>query len=324
MKTALTGIKPTGTFHLGNYLGSVKEAINLANSGYNCYYFIANYHALTAVKNADELKEHTYHILASWLALTGSRTNITIYLQSDISEIFELYWILNCFTSKGLMDRAHSFKDAVSKGHTSINMGLYSYPVLMAADILCFDADFVPVGKDQKQHIEIARDIASQFNNNFKNECLKLPEPLINEKTMTVPGLDGQKMSKSKNNIIPVFAEEKVLKKIINSVVTNSASLEDKKDPNTCTIFSLYKLFASTKEQEVLKQKYLAGGMGWGFAKTTLYEKIVDYFKIPRTEYAKIIKDKAYLDAVLLKGKQKAKAKAALTLDRVRKQIGIN
>jgi len=195
-KRALTGVKPTGTFHIGNYLGAVRPALELADSGYECFYFIANYHSLTTLNDKKQMEELTYHHTASWLALGAQEKSITLYLQSDIPQIFEMAWVLSCFTTKGLLERAHAYKDAVARGDKVINHGLFSYPVLMAADIVTFDTNFVPVGKDQKQHVEIARDIAGAFNKVF-GSVLQLPQPLITEEVMTVPGIDGQKMSKN-------------------------------------------------------------------------------------------------------------------------------
>jgi len=321
-KVALTGIKPTGSFHLGNYLSAVRSAIALSSkNNYTCYYFIANYHALTAEKNPALLEEQTYHILASWLAFMHDKKNVFIYLQSDISEIFELYWILTCYTHKGLMDRAHSYKDALSKDIKNINIGLYTYPVLMAADILCFDTDYVPVGKDQKQHLEIARDIATTFNTTYKKDIFKIPEPIINESTSLIIGIDGQKMSKSKNNIIPLFVEENKLRKIINKIVTDSKAIEDSKDPNTCNIFSIYKYFASSTEINDLKEKYLSGGMPWSYAKDLLFEVLINNFKKERESYFKLIADKAYLNTVLKTNKEIVKQKASLVLKRVKENL---
>jgi len=320
-KIALTGIKPTGSFHIGNYLSAVRSALILAESDYTCYYFIANYHALTVEKNPNLLKEQTYHILASWLAFMNDKKNVYIYLQSDISEIFELYWILTCYTHKGLMDRAHSYKDAITKDIKNINIGLYTYPILMAADILCFDTDYVPVGKDQKQHLEIARDIASSFNTIYKKDIFKIPEPIINESTALISGIDGQKMSKSKNNIIPLFVEDNKLKKIINKIVTDSKTVNEIKDPNTCNIFSIYKYFASSSEIKDLKDKYLSGNMPWSYAKDLLFEKLIVYFKKERELYFKLISDKSYLDSFLKLNKEKAKLQANIVLTRIKKNL---
>lgn len=321
-KIALTGIKPTGSFHLGNYLSAVKSALDLAtNNNYTCYYFIANYHALTAEKDPNILREQTYHILASWLAFMQDKKNVHIYLQSDISEIFELYWILSSFTNKGLMDRAHSYKDAIGKELKNINMGLYTYPILMTADILCFDTDLVPVGKDQKQHLEIARDIANFFNTTYSKDIFKLPEPIINEQTALINGTDGQKMSKSKNNIIPLFVEDTKLRKIINKIVTDSKTVEEPKDPNTCNIFSIYKYFAKNYEIKDLEAKYLNGGMPWSYAKDLLYNVLIDNFKTERDIYFKIIEDKAYLNNVLKTNKEIVKEKASQVLKRVKESL---
>ncbi len=322
-KRALTGIKPTGILHIGNYLGSIRPAFKLASSGYDAFYFIANYHAITTLHNKQELEKLTYEHTAAWLAFGAQEQNITLYLQSDIPEIFELAWILSCFSTKGLLERAHAYKDAVARGDKVINHGLFSYPVLMAADIICFDADFVPVGKDQKQHVEIARDIAGTFNNTFGKPVLKQPQPLIQDDVMVVPGLDGQKMSKSYNNVIPVFASPDEIRKLTARIKTDSSSVEAPKDPDKCTIYNLYKLFATEADAQALKQKYLAGGMSWKEAKDLLAEALIKQFEKPRQRYNEIIKDTDGIKAVLKQNAQKARVVAEATLTRVRNVVGI-
>jgi tryptophanyl-tRNA synthetase len=317
-KRILTGIKPTGTLHLGNYLASIKPSLELAKDN-EAFYFVANYHAITTLHDKNTLEESTYHVLAAWI--TFLEDNASIYLQSHVPEIFELSWVLSCFTSKGLLDRAHAYKDALSKNKT-LNNGVYTYPVLMAADILSFRTDFVPVGKDQKQHVEIARDIAGAFNNTFGN-ILKLPEPLINQNTMVVPGIDGEKMSKSYGNIIPIFEEEDKLIKIIKKIKTDSLKIEDKKDPKNCTIFNLYKNFATDDEINSLRNKYINGGMGWGEAKEILAHKLIDYFKPYRKKYLEILNDKSYINERLNKDLNKVRSIASDVLSKIRKEIGI-
>lgn len=317
-KRILTGIKPTGTLHLGNYLASIKPSLELAKDN-EAFYFVANYHAITTLHDKNTLEESTYHVLAAWI--TFLEDNASIYLQSHVPEIFELSWVLSCFTSKGLLDRAHAYKDALSKNKT-LNNGVYTYPVLMAADILSFRTDFVPVGKDQKQHVEIARDIAGTFNNTFGN-ILKLPEPLINQNTMVVPGIDGEKMSKSYGNIIPIFEEEDKLIKIIKKIKTDSLKIEDKKDPKNCTIFNLYKNFATDDEINSLRNKYINGGMGWGEAKEILAHKLIDYFKPYRKKYLEILNDKSYINERLNKDLNKVRSIASDVLSKIRKEIGI-
>jgi len=276
-KVALTGIKPTGTPHIGNYIGAIKPALKLAETC-EARYFIADYHALNAIKDAELLKEQTYKIAAAWLACGLDPDKVLIYRQSQVPETFELMTMLLAFTPKGLMNRAHAYKAIIQKNREDgndvddgVNMGLFTYPVLMAADILLFDTDYVPVGNDQFQHIEMAVDIAESFNFIYKCNGFKLPAPLATEDTKTVIGLDGRKMSKSYNNIIPLFASEKELKKLIMRIVTNSQSVEESKDPDKCNIFALYRCFASDEQIKTLRQKYLAGGMGWGTSKNRTF-----------------------------------------------------
>lgn len=321
-KRALTGIKPTGTFHIGNYLGSLRPALELADAGYQTFYFIANYHAITTLHNAKELERLSYEHTASWLAFGSEQKRVLLYLQSDVPEIFELSWILSCFATKGLLERAHAYKDAVARGDKVINHGLFSYPVLMASDIVAFDTDYVPVGKDQKQHVEIARDIAQAFNNTF-GSVLKLPEPLIKETVMTVPGIDGQKMSKSYNNIIPIFADESEIRKIVARIKTDSSKVEESKDPDKCIIYNIYKLIANEQETVTLRKRYIDGGLSWKEAKDALADKILEHFSEARKDYTKIISDKAYINSVLKNNAEKARAVAQTTLKRVRKALGI-
>lgn len=321
-KRALTGVKPTGTFHIGNYLGAVRPALELADSGYECFYFIANYHSLTTLNDKKQMEELTYQHTASWLALGSQEKKITLYLQSDIPQVFELTWVLSCFTTKGLLERAHAYKDAVARGDKVINHGLFSYPVLMAADIVTFDANFVPVGKDQKQHVEIARDIAGAFNNAF-GSVLQLPEPLIREEVMTVPGIDGQKMSKSYNNIIPVFATPDEIRKIIARVKTDSSKVEDPKDPDACIIYNIYKLLAPSDKVKAFRKRFTDGGLSWKEAKDTLAEMIIDHFAPARARYNDLMNDKTEIQKILKANAEKARIVASATLSRVRKAIGI-
>jgi tryptophanyl-tRNA synthetase len=321
-KRALTGVKPTGTFHIGNYLGAVRPALELADKGYECFYFIANYHSLTTLNDKKQMEELTYHHTASWLALGSQEKKITLYLQSDIPQVFELAWVLSCFTTKGLLERAHAYKDAVARGDKVINHGLFSYPVLMAADIVTFDTNFVPVGKDQKQHVEIARDIAGAFNQAF-GAVLQLPEPLIREEVMTVPGIDGQKMSKSYNNIIPVFATPDEIRKIIARVKTDSSKVEDPKDPDACLIYNIYKLLAPSDKVSAFRKRFLDGGLSWKEAKDTLADLIIDHFAPARARYNDLMNDKAEIQKILKTNAEKARTIASATLARVRKAIGI-
>jgi tryptophanyl-tRNA synthetase len=326
---ALTGIKPTGEPHVGNWLGAIKPALALA-SAYETFYFIADYHALNAMYDAEVLRRNTLSIAATYLAFGLDPQRSIFYRQSDVPEVFELAWILACFTQKGLMNRAHSYKDSVAKNveagrdpDQSINMGLYSYPILMAADILMFSANVVPVGADQKQHVEIARDIAERINHNYKTELFVLPEPRIDDHVKTIVGLDGRKMSKSYDNTIPLFLDEKPLLKRINQIVTNSQAPEEPKDPDLSSVFNLHKLLLSDDEESQARSRYQAGGMGWGQAKKDYFETLNAHLKGPREEYRRWMADPAALQAVLAQGRDKARAKASVFLDKVRSTIGI-
>ncbi|MCP4149103.1 MAG: tryptophan--tRNA ligase [bacterium] len=328
-KIVLTGIKPTGMAHLGNYLGCIKPALKLADS-FEARYFIADYHSLNSVKDAQTLKEYIYDVAAVWLACGLDPEKVLIYKQSAVSETFELTTIINAFTSKGLMNRAHAYKAQVDinreKGKPedhNINMGLFTYPILMAADILLFDAELVPVGKDQKQHIEMAADIAEAVNRNYKEELLTIPEPFIDESTMVINGLDGRKMSKSYDNTIPLFCSEKKLKKLCNKIVTNSQGIEEPKDPETCNVFTLYKLFATEEQQKALADRYRAGGMGWGDAKKELFTVLNDCIKPMRERYDALIEDKSYIDRVLADGAERARKLAGEKMDKLRHTIGV-
>ncbi len=326
---ALTGIKPTGEPHLGNWLGAIKPALALAGD-YETFYFIADYHALTAIHNAEELRLNSLAIAATYLAFGLNPAQSFFYRQSDIPEIFELAWILSCFTAKGLMNRAHSYKDAVAKNldqakdpDFNINMGRFGYPVLMAADILIFQADVVPVGMDQKQHVEIACDIAAHFNHTYQAKVFTLPEARIDTQVKTILGLDGQKMSKSYGNTLPLFMDEKSLRKRVNQVVTNSQSPEEPKQPDESTVFALHKLLLNPGEEAALRERYLAGGLGWGKAKQDLFESLNAQLQGPRAEYQRWMNDPESLNQVLAQGRDKARTRAADFLTRVRATIGI-
>ncbi|MCK5520885.1 MAG: tryptophan--tRNA ligase [Candidatus Marinimicrobia bacterium] len=328
-KISLTGIKPSGTPHIGNYFGAIKPALELVKT-YDARYFIADYHALNTVKDPKLLEDQTYDLAATWLACGLDPEQALLYRQSDIPETFELTTNLMAFTAKGMMNRAHAYKanialnqDAGKDQDLGINMGLYTYPVLMAADILLFDTNLVPVGKDQKQHVEMTADIAQSVNHVYKQELLVIPEPLISEETKIIKGLDGRKMSKSYNNVIPLFLPTKKFRKIIMKIVTNSQGVEEVKDPNNCSVFSFYKLFASDEQIKALKNRYLAGGMGWGHAKQELFEVMEAHFSPMREEYNKLIADRAFIDETLKKGAEKARIIAANTLNRLRKATGI-
>jgi tryptophanyl-tRNA synthetase len=326
---ALTGIKPTGEPHVGNWLGAIKPALALAET-YETYYFIADYHALNTMYDAESLRKHTLSIAATYLAFGLDPERSVFYRQSEIPEVFELAWILACFTGKGLMNRAHSYKDSLAKNieaqkdpDFNVNMGLYSYPILMAADILMFSAHVVPVGADQKQHVEIARDIAERINHNYKAPLFTLPEPRIEEQVKTIVGLDGRKMSKSYDNTIPLFLDEKPLQKRINQIVTNSQDPAEPKDPDQSHLFSLHRLLLSDAETQAVRAKWQAGGMGWGQAKKDYFETLNEHLKGPRAEYNRLMADPAGLHAILAKGRDKARATASAFLDRIRTTIGI-
>jgi len=327
----LTGIKPTGMPHLGNYLGAIRPALEMAREPHSdARFFIADYHSLNSVRDERILRSYSYQVAASWLAAGLNPAETLIYKQSDVPEIFELTTILMAFTAKGLMNRAHAYKAAVDANRKKnqsedyqINMGLYSYPVLMAADILLFDTDVVPVGKDQLQHVEMAQDIAKMINHNYKKELLKIPEPRTAPELMNVRGLDGRKMSKGYNNHIPMFLPEGRLRKLIMRIVTNSQSVEDAKDPDICPIYSLYQLFASPDEQTNLASRYRAGGMGWGEAKGILFEKINEALAPMRDIYDALMADTSKIDAILDEGANRARVVAGQTIRRLRGAIGV-
>ncbi|MDR0312980.1 MAG: tryptophan--tRNA ligase [Treponema sp.] len=329
-KISLTGIQPTGDLHIGNYFGAIKPALELAKE-YDARYFIADYHALNSVKDPKELNARIREIAAGWLAAGLDPEKVIFYRQSSIPEVFELTIQLMAFTSKGLMNRAHAYKAAVQENSekgddpdAGVNMGLFTYPVLMAADIILFDSDVVPVGKDQMQHIEMAQDIAQSVNANYGKQVLKVPQAAIQETVAVVPGLDGRKMSKSYNNTIPLFAPEKELRKTIMRVVTNSQGVEEPKDPDASQIFSFYKLFATAEEQAALAARYRAGGMGWGDAKNELFRVANRELSPMRERFEAFMSDPARLDRILEQGAEKARPIAAATVKRFRKAAGID
>ena len=327
-KISLTGIKPTGTPHLGNYLGAIRPALELAKD-YETIYFIADYHALTTVHDGDEMRENIRKVAATWIACGLDPEAGLFYKQSDIPEIFELSWALSCFTPKGFMNRAHAYKAKVEANRaagedldTNINMGLYCYPCLMDADILMFNADVVPVGKDQKQHVEFARDIAIRFNKQMKKDVFTVPEPFIQETTDVIPGLDGRKMSKSYDNTIEIFLDSKSLKKKLGKIVTNSLPLEAPKDPDTCNVFRLYKLFATAEETAALAETYRAGGMGWGYAKGELQKVLERTFGEAREKYNDLMAHPEQIDEILHAGAEKARPVARAHLEQIREVLG--
>ena len=325
---ALTGIKPTGQPHIGNYLGMIKPALELAED-YQALYFIADYHALTTVKDKKELTDLTYQVTATWLALGLDPERVIFYRQSDIPEVFELSWVLACFTSKGLLNRAHAYKtlvdDNVEAGREEdkgINTGLYTYPVLMAADILLFGTHIVPVGFDQQQHLEITRDVALAFNNNYR-EVLVVPEAVIRKEVMTITGLDGRKMSKSYNNVIPFFAPSNQVRKQVMRIVTDSKRPEEPKDPNECNVFAIYKHFADAEATESKRQLYLDGGLAYGDMKNELYELLEETFSEQREHYNTLMENRTELEEILQGGAEKARYIAKRVLRKVRKAVGV-
>ncbi|MDR0582927.1 MAG: tryptophan--tRNA ligase [Treponema sp.] len=329
-KISLTGIKPTGTLHIGNYFGAIKPALELAKE-YDARYFIADYHALNTVKDPEELRANIREVAAGWLAAGLDPEQVIFYRQSSIPETFELTTQLMAFTAKGLMNRAHAYKTAVQENiekngdpDAGINMGLFTYPVLMAADIILFDSDVVPVGKDQVQHVEMAQDIAQAVNANYKGQVLKVPQAAVVESVAVVPGLDGRKMSKSYNNTIPLFAPEKTLRKLIMRMVTNSQTVEEPKEPGTSQIYLLYKLFANEGEQSALAARYRAGGMGWGEAKEELFRVVNRELSPMRERFQSLLAEPAGLDRILGRGAEKARPIAAATVRRFRKAAGID
>lgn len=321
MARILTGIQSTGTPHLGNILGAIHPAIELANDPSNeSFLFIADLHSLTQIKDGETLKKNTYSTAATWLAFGLNPEKTIFYRQSDIPQVTELTWYLSCYFPFQRLTLAHSFKDKADR-LGDVNAGLFTYPMLMAADILIYDAEFVPVGKDQLQHLEITRDVASRFNARM-GETFVLPQDKIQENTKLVPGTDGEKMSKSRNNFIDIFASEKELKKQVMSIQTDSKGLEDVKDPETCHVFQLYKLLASEAEIADMSSKYIAGGYGYGHAKLALLELILTKFENHRKIYTDYMENPAKIDAVLAIGAEKARKVANEVLNRVRMKLG--
>jgi tryptophanyl-tRNA synthetase len=321
MARILTGIQSTGTPHLGNLLGAIIPAIELSKNKKNeSLFFIADLHSFTTIRDAVQLRENTYATAAAWLAFGFDTERNIFYRQSDVTEVTELTWYLNCFSPFQRLQLAHSFKDKSNK-LSEVNAGLFIYPVLMAADILLYDANIVPVGKDQVQHLEITRDIASRFNHKYPNSFV-LPETKVDERVMIVPGTDGQKMSKSYNNFIDIFLPDKKLRKQIMEITTDSTPMEDKKDAEVCNIYKIYKLLSTEEQATALFEKYAAGNYGYGHAKQELFELICENFSAERAQFNHLIENKEIIDLELKKGAVKAKVIAKEVLQRVRKNIG--
>ncbi len=316
----LSGIQPSGELHIGNYFGMIKRMVENQERG-ELYAFIVNYHAMTSVTDGKTLKENTINAAVNMLSLGIDPQKAIFWAQSDLPEVLELYWILSNFTPMGLLERAHSYKDKTARG-IAANHGLFSYPVLMAADILLFNADIVPVGKDQIQHVEITRDIAQKFNNEY-GEIFKLPDVSIDDGVATVPGIDGQKMSKSYKNTIEMFSEEKALKKRVSSIVTDSTPVEEPKDAQKCNIFALLKLFCDESELEAYKERYSKGGEGYGVFKMELKDKIWAYFEPFREKREYYLNHKDDVRDILKSGAAKAREKSAPILEKVKTATGI-
>lgn len=321
MPRILTGVQSTGTPHLGNILGAILPAIELSEQAQNdSFLFIADMHSLTQIKDGNELRENTKSTAATWLACGLDTQKVTFYRQSDVPETAELAWYLSCFFPYQRLTLAHSFKDKADRLE-DVNAGLFTYPMLMAADILLYDAEFVPVGKDQLQHLEFTRDVASRFNHKM-GETLVLPQESLSESTMIIPGTDGHKMSKSRNNFINIFLPEKQLRKQIMAIVTDSTPLEEPKNPDTCNVFALYRLLGSDAQVEELRQYYLGGNYGFGHAKQALYELILQRFEAIRARYNYFMTHDEELEKLLQEGAVKARIVAQETLGRVRRVLG--
>jgi tryptophanyl-tRNA synthetase len=316
----LSGLQPSGALHIGNYFGMMQPAIALQAEG-EALYFVADYHALTSLRDPEALRANSRRIALDFLACGFDPERATLFRHSDVPQVTELAWILSTVAPMGLLERAHSYKDKLARG-ISPTVGLFSYPVLMAADILIYDSDVVPVGKDQKQHIEITRDLAVKMNETY-GQIFKLPEPRIRAATETVPGIDGQKMSKSYGNNIDIFGDEKETRKRVMSIVTDSSPVEAPKDPTQSTIFKLYSLVASKDEVADMHERFSKGGTGYGDFKKQLFEKLWEYFAPMRKRREAILKDKSYIDDVLARGAKRANEIADQVMARVRQAVGL-
>jgi tryptophanyl-tRNA synthetase len=316
----LSGIQPSGQLHIGNYFGMMRPMIGYMDRG-ELFAFIVDLHALTSVQDREKLAGGTLGAAADFLALGLDPDRCTFWVQSDLPEVTELTWILSTLTPMGLLERCHSYKDKIARGATPSH-GLFSYPVLMAADILIFQAELVPVGKDQKQHLEVARDLAIKFNNTF-GETFVLPEPQIDENLATVPGLDGQKMSKSYGNTIPIFMDQKELKKRVMAIVTDSTPVEEPKEPDKCNLYNIYKLFAPADRLREVHNLYVNGGAMYGKIKLELVDLLWEYFRGAREKKAQLLQDPGQIRDILKKGAVKAREKAIVTLDLVRERVGL-
>jgi tryptophanyl-tRNA synthetase len=320
-KIIVSGIQPSGKLHLGNYFGAVQQFIHFIEQGHACYYFLANYHALTSLRDRDRLLELTRSTAADYVALGLDPQRCSIYLQSDLPEVCELQWLLTTVTPMGLLERCHAYKDKIQQG-ISADHGLFAYPVLQAADILIVRANYVPVGQDQKQHIEVTRDIAAYFNKSF-GELLTIPEPYIPESVAIIPGRDGRKMSKSYNNAIEMFASEKEVRQQIFSIVTDSAAVEDPKDPENSVLYSILKLFCDSEAQQYWADRFRSGGMGYGEVKKEIFGRFMDTFGPARKQREQLEKQPEYLDQILHEGVERAREIALPLVRRARDAVGI-
>ncbi|MBN2367119.1 MAG: tryptophan--tRNA ligase [Calditrichaeota bacterium] len=319
-KRILSGIQPSGELHIGNYFGAIKQHIEFQKNN-ECYYFVANLHALTTIQDRRRLEENTIEVAMAYIALGLDPGRACLFAQSDIPEVTELAWILSTVTPLGLLERAHSYKDKISRGITPSH-GLFAYPTLMAADILIYDSEVVPVGKDQKQHLEMTRDMAIKFNNIF-GETFVIPEEYILPEVAVVPGIDGQKMSKSYGNTIDIFSEYNTLKQKIMGIVTDSTPLEAPKNPDTNTIYQLYRLFATPEEKDEMREKFLKGGYGYAEAKKDLLDKIYTFFHPYRERRKRLLREREYVETVLRNGAKNARARAQHVMERVRNRCGV-
>jgi tryptophanyl-tRNA synthetase len=317
----LSGIQPTGRFHWGNYFGAIQQYIALQNNEQS-FYFIADLHALTSVRDRKQLEDNVWDAAVDLLALGLNPDQAALFRQSDVPEVTELMWLLMTVTQFSLLEKCHSYKDKVAKG-IAADAGLFTYPVLMAADILLYDSDIVPVGADQIQHLEVTRDIAQRFNSIFGGEFLHLPNARVLEEGARVPGTDGEKMSKSYGNTLEIFEAEKPLRKKIMSIKTDSTPMEAPKNPDTCSIYTLFKLFSTLEQQAALADRYRAGGMGYGEAKQALFEAAMSYFADARAKRAELVANPAYVEEVLQAGAKKARAKGQQVLQRVQEACGL-
>lgn len=322
-KILLSGVKPTGRLHLGNYFGAMKQFVDLQNSGeYESYVFLANYHALNTMQNREEMEKSSFDLICAYLAIGLNPKKTVLFKQSAFPEVAELSWIFASETTMPYLMRAHAFKDAEAK-NKEINVGTFTYPLLMAADILMYSADVVPVGKDQKQHVEMAREIGQKYNRTYGVSLFKDPQELIVEEVQTVPGIDGQKMSKSYNNVIPLFGTDEEVSKAVMSIVTDSKGPDEPKNPEEVIVYQLYKLVASEEEREKMQQSLEKGGMGYGDAKKELLRKVLEYFKPMREKYEYFQKHPRKVERILEKGRKKARKKVDAMMKEVRKTTGI-